>query len=537
MQQVRPAGRSGAEPRRSRERLTPERDRGREPCRIGVDVHARQVQPVRVPAGADGRLAGDETVGVELDRLAEQVEPGRLERERAIHSELPSPGRRTLPVTWVDVLVDAARVVQETEEEDELLIDGAQALREDEPGGRDTAPVLLAVERGVAARGPGENGLDEREVRHRAPVCADALHAATIAGRARAGVPCSGRRPLGSGGGMSFGSPYLLVTLLAVPAALGCVLLARRRATRFAVRFPNLEVLTRVVSGGRSWRRTLPLVALMVALAALGVALARPHVTLRVPTERATVVLVLDTSRSMLSDDVKPSRLEAAKSAAQLFLDRVPARLRVGLVTFSGDVAVAAVPTREHERVQESVAAIDPYMGVGGGTAIGDAIARAVEVGTDAVARDDGGAIVPGEVGRLVSILFLSDGRQNRGILPPLEGAARARAAGIPVFAVALGTRDGPAQSGPGAGGANFFGGGPRRAPDPETLRAIAEATGGEFTWARTSEELDDAYRDLGSRLGRDPQRTEVTAAFVAVAAVALLAGALSGAWWSPRLP
>ena len=87
-----------------------------------------------------------------------------------------------------------------------------------------------------------------------------------------------------------------------------------------------------------------------------------------------------------------------------------------------------------------------------------------------------------------------------------------------------------------GVGGTDSFGG-RNRAPDPETLEAIAELTGGEFTWARTAEELDAAYTDLGSRVGRSPQRTEVTAAFVAAGAVALLVGALSGALWSPRLP
>ena len=332
---------------------------------------------------------------------------------------------------------------------------------------------------------------------------------------------------------MSFGNPFLLVTLLVVPATLVVATLVRRRASRFAVSFPNLQVLARVAAREGAWRRAIPLVALLLALSAIGVAVARPHVSLRVPDERATVVLVLDTSRSMLSEDVRPSRLEAAKEAAQTFMDEVPESLRVGLVTFSGDVTVPVVPTKEHQRVRDSVAAVDPFAGVGGGTAIGDAIARAVEVGSTTLSRDED--VLPGEIGGLVSILFLSDGRQNRGILPPLEGAALAEKAGIAVHTVALGAGDGSSQQ-PGVGSTNSFGG-RNRAPDPETLEAIAEITGGEFTWARTAEELSAAYTDLGSRVGRSPQRTEVTAAFVAAGAVALLVGALSGAFWSPRLP
>jgi Ca-activated chloride channel homolog len=336
---------------------------------------------------------------------------------------------------------------------------------------------------------------------------------------------------------MSFGNPLLLVTLLVVPATLGIVALARRRSSRFAVSFPNLPVLARVATRAGTWRRAVPLVALLLALSAIGVAVARPHVSLRVPTERATVVLVVDISRSMLSEDVAPSRLEAAKAAAQTFMEHVPESLRVGLVTFSGDVTVPVLPTEEQDLVRDAVAAIDPYSGFGGGTAIGDAIARAVEVGSTTLSRDEEG-IQPEEVGGLMSILFLSDGRQNRGILPPLEGAALAQDAGIAVHTVALGKEGGAGAQQPGfGGGGGSFGGGRNRAPDPETLQAIAELTGGEFTWARTAEELDAAYADLGSRVGRSPQRTEVTAAFVAVGAVALLVGALSGALWSPRLP
>lgn len=329
---------------------------------------------------------------------------------------------------------------------------------------------------------------------------------------------------------MSFGSPLLLVTLFVVPATLAALVLLRRRSSRYAVSFSNLAVLGSVVARNRSWRRAVPLVALLLALASLSVALARPHLTLTLPTEKATVLLVLDTSRSMLSDDVRPSRLEAAKAAAQRFMERVPERLRVGLITFSGDVTVNALPTARHDEIRQSIASINAYSGFGGGTAIGDAVARAVEVGTQSLAEDGAGAPGPEEMGRLVTVLFLSDGRQNRGVLPPLEGAARAEAAGIHVFTVALGTEGG-------SGGGGLFGGGGRRAPDPETLEAIAELTGGDFTWSRSAKQLSDAYGELGSRLGRAPQRTEVTVAFVAAAAVALLGAAVSGTWWSPRLP
>jgi Ca-activated chloride channel family protein len=334
---------------------------------------------------------------------------------------------------------------------------------------------------------------------------------------------------------MSFDRPLLLVALLLVPAAAGVIVIARRRRARFAVTYTNLDVLAAVAPPAKSRRTHTTAALLALTLAALLVATAGPHVSRLLPTERATVVLVLDVSRSMQSQDVKPSRLAAAKRAAQAFLDRVPAELRVALVTFSGDVFVAALPSTDRERLHTAIGGA----GAGnsfGGTAIGDALARAVEVGSDAVAeRALSGVAAPAGVADaagLVSIVFLSDGRQNRGILPPLDGAALARNAGMPVYTVALGT--------PGAtpdAAAPAWGQTRRRAPDPATLRAISRATGGEFYEATSAETASAAYEQLGSRLGRSPHRSDATVAFVAAAAASLLVAGLLGAVWAPRLP
>ena len=167
---------------------------------------------------------------------------------------------------------------------------------------------------------------------------------------------------------MSFDRPLALLSLavLAVLAA-GFVTLARRRP-RYVVRYPNVDVLRGVSSRVGGMRRYAPLALVTAALALLGVAMAGPHVTRSAPVENATVVLVVDTSRSMLSTDVRPTRLDAAKTAARRFLERAPEKLRVGLVTFSGDVSVGAVPTRDRERVRRSVAEISRWQ-AGGGTA------------------------------------------------------------------------------------------------------------------------------------------------------------------------
>jgi Ca-activated chloride channel homolog len=312
-----------------------------------------------------------------------------------------------------------------------------------------------------------------------------------------------------------------------VPVAVGIFVLSQRRRMRYAVRFTNVDVLA-LVARERTWRRVVPVALFLLALATACTALARPRAHTSVTNERATVILVIDTSRSMQSMDVRPSRLAAAEEAARIFIERVPKRLRLGLIAFAGDVQVVAVPTRDHRLVLQQLDSIGSVSAFGG-TAIGDALARAVEVGRRALSEDSGLAADAPPKG-LVSILFLSDGRQNRGILPPLEGAARAKAAGFPVYAVALGSGDSDPLSVLGTFGGN-------RAPDPETLRAIAKATGGEFTAARTAGALKAAYAKLGSKLGRMPGTVEVTRWFLLGAAGLLAAAWVMGARRAPRLP
>jgi Ca-activated chloride channel homolog len=343
---------------------------------------------------------------------------------------------------------------------------------------------------------------------------------------------------------MSFQSPWLLLALLAVPLALGLYLLAERRRMRYAVAFTNLDVLAGVVAG-RAWRRYVPLALFLLALTALCVAVARPTHRTMVAQDRATVILVIDVSRSMEATDVKPTRLRAAEAAVRTFLGRVPKRLRVGLIAFAGDPQVATPPTTDHDTVRQALNTLQWFPRYGG-TAIGDALAAAVQLGQQAVSRGGGNlaAVTSTPTHGLVSILMLSDGAQTRGDLEPLEGAQRAKAAGIPVYTIALGTPNGRlsfdrAFGGPG-GGFGFGGGGGRSVPvppDPATLRAIADTTGGQFFAARNATSLHAAYTKLGSSLGRKPGRSEITYAFLAIAAGLLVAAGLLSAAWSPRLP
>jgi Ca-activated chloride channel family protein len=360
---------------------------------------------------------------------------------------------------------------------------------------------------------------------------------------------------------MRFERPLLLLTLLVLAAAVALVWwLLRRRRMRYAVRYTNLAVLAAVATGS-AWRRIVPAALFVAALAALCVAFARPHVDRMVAKERAMVILVVDTSRSMQAEDVKPTRLAAAQEAMLRFLDKAPSRLRIGFVVFAGEAQVATPPTADHELVEQAINEIGQFQ-VFGGTAIGDALAASVDLaeqslseGRETIALRAAPAPSEEEKG-LASILFLSDGAQTRGVLSPFEGAQEAKNAGFPVYTVALGTPEGTIRGRFGFGGGGGGAPGPPAPgtpstppgfdpdnevipvpPDPETLREIAEETGGKFTEARTADVLENTYEQLGSSLGREPGESEITFIVLAVAGGLLLAAGVLSALWSPRFP
>jgi Ca-activated chloride channel homolog len=336
---------------------------------------------------------------------------------------------------------------------------------------------------------------------------------------------------------MSLQAPVFLATLALPLLAVAAYVWLQRRPAKYAVAYPNLAVLRTVARRERPWRRHLTALLLAAAVALLCVGVARPQMTMMVPSERATVVLALDVSGSMRSQDVAPTRLDAARAAVDRFLDRVPDQVRVGLVLFSSEPYVAVPPTHDHDSVREALQLALPDRG----TAIGDALSRSVELAKRAAEEDTppGGnakATLAAEVTpldeKLATIVFLSDGFQTRGVLTPAEAADQAREAGIPVHTVALGTDSGVIE---------LERYGERRVipvpPDRETLRAIAETTGGKAYEVRDADRLVDVYDSLGSSVGRVPEEREVTAAFVGIGAVLVAAAGLLAGFWSPRLP
>ena len=298
---------------------------------------------------------------------------------------------------------------------------------------------------------------------------------------------------------MSFAAPLFLLGLLAVPAGVALHLLARRRRRRYAVRYPGASVAALAAPAASRWRRHVPSALLALSVAGLVMALARPEATVAVPVEQASVVLVTDTSRSMTATDVAPDRLDAARSAADRFLDEAPDELRVGAVAFSDSARVLQPPTTDHEQVRAALAGLT----ADGGTATGDGLAAALE-------SLEGGKRRPP-----AAIVLLSDGKQTSG-RDAVAVAQEAAEQHVPVYTVALGTPDGVVD------------GILRVPPDPEALREIAQASGGQAFEASDGDQLTAVYERLGSQLGTREETREVTAAFAA-AGLLLLGGALAG--------
>ena len=317
---------------------------------------------------------------------------------------------------------------------------------------------------------------------------------------------------------MSFAAPIFLLGLLLVPLGALAYEASRRRARRYAVRFPAARTLRLAAGTVPAWRSHLPAVVALAAMAVLALALAKPQRTVAVPSERATLMLVTDHSRSMLATDVEPDRLTAAKKAARAFLEQLPRRLPVGIVAYSGRPDAVQAPSRNHDETREVIDAQE----ADGATATGDALLAAIRALT---ASRPAGERPPS------AIVLLSDGRSSPGTLDPVDVAHEARRRKIPVFTVSLGTDEAFVPNPqPGAPPLPAL-------PDPETLKRIAEVSGGKAFAAEDDEELSSIYKALGSQLGTREERREMTSAFAVGGLVLLLGAAVASVRGASPLP
>lgn len=320
---------------------------------------------------------------------------------------------------------------------------------------------------------------------------------------------------------MTFDHPFVLVALLAIPALYLLWRANDRRRNADAAVFANPALVPNLVSERPGVRRTIPLILFFLALTALVVGAARPHANVTVPRNEATIVLAIDVSRSMTASDVQPTRLDAARHAAEAFLARIPGKYSVGVVGFGTRAFVAIPPTTDRTLTQDALESLRPSEG----TAIGDAIALSTRLGKQQRAE---GVTPP------ASVLVISDGAPDGGRTPPLVAARRAKAAHIPVSTVLVGTQAGVVTAKL-TGGYNEQ---IRVPPSPSTLQRIAQLSGGQYFRARTSTALTSVYRKLATRIGHRTEHRQITDLFAGGAILLLLAGGgLSALWFRRPVP
>jgi Ca-activated chloride channel family protein len=320
---------------------------------------------------------------------------------------------------------------------------------------------------------------------------------------------------------MSFESPLVLIALVALPVLVALYVMRERSRIDFATRFTSPGLLPNLVDATPGWRRHLPIVVFLVALAAMIVGVARPRASVNVKREQATVMIAIDSSLSMSSRDIRPSRLGAAQRAARSFVDKLPKKFRVGVIGFSGRAYVAVPPTEERPLVYRALSSLR----AGQGTALGDAVALAVKLAQQE--RDSSGKIPP------TSLLVISDGAQMSGRTTPDAAAQQARNQHIPVYTVVIGTQDGIVTV-PLPGG---FQAQLRVPPDPATLQKVAQASGGKFFDTLTDSRLKQIYENLGSRLGTHKETRQIGDFFAGGSAAFLLFGGALSALWFRRVP
>jgi len=285
--------------------------------------------------------------------------------------------------------------------------------------------------------------------------------------------------------------------------------------------FTNLALLPNLVDRAPGRMRLVPPALFLLALAALVVGFARPHANVTVPRREATVVLAIDVSRSMQARDVAPTRMIAAKRAAESFVDRIPDTYSVAVVGIGSRAYVAVPPTRDRPLVRQAIGDLSP----GEGTALGDAVALSAQLGKRQRAVD---GVVPPE-----SVLLLSDGAPDGGRVPVATAIRRAKALHVPVSTVLLGTSHGVVTRKLTGGYTAQI----RVPPSPGTLELISHGTGGEFFRARSAKALQAVYRHLATRIGHRTESREVTDLFAIGALVLLLAGGVFSLLRFRRVP
>jgi Ca-activated chloride channel family protein len=338
--------------------------------------------------------------------------------------------------------------------------------------------------------------------------------------------------------------PGFLLLLGLLPLIVAAYIWVLRRRRRFAVRYSSLSLVRVALQQQSRLRRHLPFALFVLALASLIIAVARPVAIVTVPTGRTTIVLAVDASRSMLSTDIQPSRIEAAQAAALSFIHGQPSNTQIGIVAFAAFAEIIQPPTNDQAALQASVDSLI----TGRGTAIGSGILKAIDVISEVdpnvapsvTDESNGSAPTPVPKGAYAPeiIVVLTDGVSTTGPLP-LDAAQQAADRGIRVYTIGFGTENGGGLFGGGGPGRDPFGSGPgggrfRRGIDEDTLKQIADMTSGTYYSAESAGELQSVFEKLPTYLITRHEVSEISVAFTALGALLAAIAIVLSLLWHP---
>ncbi len=315
---------------------------------------------------------------------------------------------------------------------------------------------------------------------------------------------------------MNFASPLWLLLLLVVPVLAYFYRVAMRRKKRLSLRFSSLSLVREATGGKKPPRSDMILfLVMLVALVALVVALADPHMPLEQSKEGANVVLAIDVSGSMQATDYKPSRVEAAKTAAETLIGQLGPKDLVGVVLFSDGATTSSYLTPLKEKAIERLKTVQASDGA---TAIGDGLSLAIDMVTSIPSKKK-------------VVILLSDGVSNTGVVSPDEAIDFSKANDVQVYTVGMGSEE------PVLLGYDFFGRPQYAQLDETTLKKIAEDTGGEYYKSVDEKTLDQIYERLPEKLQRELEDTSIKDWFVGLALATLVVWTYLKYWRFRSLP
>jgi len=335
---------------------------------------------------------------------------------------------------------------------------------------------------------------------------------------------------------MTFIWPVMLYSLILIPLFIALYLILQRRRKRIAANYQTLSTASEISKHDPGLRRHIPLILFLLSLAILGVGLARPQTEVSLPHIEGTVILAFDVSGSMAADDFKPTRMQAAKTAAESFVDHQPSTVRIGVVAFSDNGLTVQTPTNDQDAILTAINRLAPERGTSLASGILASL-KAINVGAGQPSEIYTNLTpvptltpppVPQGIYTSADIVLLTDGENNENP-DPLVAAQTAANRGVRIYTVGIGS----------AAGTNLHINGfiIHTQLDEDTLKQISQITGGTYYNAQSEQDLIKIYNSLNTQLVVTPEETEVTSIFAGASILLMLIGGLFSLLWFSRLP